>query len=173
VLAFKEAVLAKCDARPNCERTVVPVDLRAHWANELIAAGFDSTAPTAWLAEGLLLYLTADEVTYLLTEVGELSAPNSQLSFEHGTIADTALLTQARAMPAMDQYTAQRAGGTDGLYLPEPVGRAGHGRRRHPVTGPLGGHGRPVAGLFTACCRGCGAEYAGPWRLVPRQRRTS
>ncbi len=111
VLAFKEAVLAGCEAVPNCERTLVPVDLREHWATELAAAGFDRTAPTAWLAEGLLLYLTADEAVRLLTEVGEFSAPDSQLSFEHGTIADSALLTQARGMPAMDQYIALWKGG--------------------------------------------------------------
>jgi methyltransferase (TIGR00027 family) len=111
VFAFKEAVLTECDAVPTCERRIVPVDLRASWTGELVAAGFDPTAPTAWLAEGLLLYLTADEAARLLTAVGELSAPGSQLAFEHSGIADTTLLAQTRGMPTMEQYTSLWKGG--------------------------------------------------------------
>src|SRR5215468_4699251 len=56
VLAFKERVLA--GHTPNCERIAVPVDLSTEWAGALRQAGFDPTAPTAWLIEGLLIYLT-------------------------------------------------------------------------------------------------------------------
>ncbi|MFE0062273.1 hypothetical protein [Streptomyces sp. NPDC059003] len=31
----------------------------------------------------------------------------------------------------------------------------------------------PAAALFRAHCAACGAEYAGPWRLIPGQRRAS
>ncbi|MFJ2868900.1 hypothetical protein [Kitasatospora sp. NPDC087314] len=41
-------------------------------------------ADSAWLAEGLLVYLTADQVAGLLTAVGELSAPGSRLLLEKG-----------------------------------------------------------------------------------------
>jgi methyltransferase (TIGR00027 family) len=145
VLAFKEAVLAGYDADPNCQRTVIPVDLREHWATELIAAGFDRTAPTAWLAEGLLLYLTADETTHLLAKIGELAAPNSQLSFEHGTTADTALLTQARAMPTMDQYTVlwKRGLGED---APGWLGRHGWQPQLHDRAELAASYGRLVPG---------------------------
>ncbi|WP_432931493.1 class I SAM-dependent methyltransferase [Microbispora sp. CA-135349] len=111
VFSFKEAVLDGLDAMPACERRTVPVDLRAEWAGRLVAAGFDRGAPTAWLAEGLLLYLTADEVTRLLTEVGELSTPGSRLAFEHGGIADPALLAQAPGMPTMAEYASLWRGG--------------------------------------------------------------
>lgn len=67
--------------------------------------------PAAWLIEGLLIYLSADEAANLLTAVGNLCAPGSQLAFEHGNIGDASLLEQARGMPAMDQYTSLWKGG--------------------------------------------------------------
>jgi methyltransferase (TIGR00027 family) len=156
VLAFKEAVLVGCDAVPNCERTVVPVDLREHWAAELVVAGFDRTAPTAWLAEGLLLYLTADEAAGLLTEVGGLSAPDSQLSFEHGTKADTALLTQARAMPTMDGYTSLWNGGL-GEDAPGWLRQRGWQPQLHNRAELAASYGRPVpassSGAFLTAAR--------------------
>lgn len=111
VTSFKETVLARLDAKPACERIVVPADLRGPWPAALTAAGLDRAAPTAWLAEGLLLYLTAEEAADLLTGIGKLSAPRSQLSFEHGTIAASALLTQARTLPGMGRYAALWKGG--------------------------------------------------------------
>jgi methyltransferase (TIGR00027 family) len=111
VSAFKEKVLSGCDAVPTCERRRVPVDLRASWTGELVAAGFDHAVPTAWLAEGLLLYLTADEAARLLTGVGDLSTPGSQLACEHGGMASSALLAQTRGMPTMEQYTSLWKGG--------------------------------------------------------------
>jgi methyltransferase (TIGR00027 family) len=75
VLAFKDTVLAARNAVPRCERTTVPADLRADWTAALAEAGFDRSGPAAWLAEGLLIYLTAAEARRLLTGVGELSAP--------------------------------------------------------------------------------------------------
>jgi methyltransferase (TIGR00027 family) len=111
VLTFKERVLARHAAVPRCVRTVVPVDLREDWPVQLTEAGFDVTQRTAWLAEGLLIYLSADEAAHLLATIGTLSASESQLSFDHERIADTALLTQARAIPAMDEYTSLWKGG--------------------------------------------------------------
>jgi methyltransferase (TIGR00027 family) len=80
VFGFKEAVLAACGAPAAYERAVVPVDLRGRWADPLLAAGLDRAAPTAWLAEGLLIYPTADEAERLLTDIGQLSAPGSRLA---------------------------------------------------------------------------------------------
>lgn len=111
VFAFKEEVLAGCGAVPTGERRTVPVDLRGNWPGSLVAAGFDPTVPAAWLAEGLLIYLTAAEAVRVLTEVGELSAPGSRLAFEHGDITSPALLAQTHDMPTMEQYTSLWKGG--------------------------------------------------------------
>lgn len=84
VVALKDTVLTDRGAQPRCARTVLPVDLHTDWPTPLLAAGFDPAVPTAWLAEGLLVYLTAEQVTDLLTKVGDLSAPGSQLATERG-----------------------------------------------------------------------------------------
>jgi O-methyltransferase involved in polyketide biosynthesis len=69
------------------------------------------SAPAAWLAEGLLIYLTPEEARRLLTGIIELSAPGSQLAFEHSPMATATLTGQARQMPAMHQYTSLWKGG--------------------------------------------------------------
>src|SRR5258708_6411040 len=111
VLAFKDTELSARGAVPRCERTTVRADLREDWTTALTGAGFKVTRPAAWLAEGLLLYLTADEARQLLTGVSELSAPGSQLSFEHSPMAAAALTAQARQIPAMQQYASLWKGG--------------------------------------------------------------
>jgi len=105
VLTFKERVLTGQRAVPKCERTILPVDLRKDWPARLTESGFEPSRPTAWLVEGLLIYLSADEVARMLTAVGELSVAGSQIAFEHASIADS-LHIQTRAMPAMDELTS-------------------------------------------------------------------
>jgi len=111
VLAFKDSVLATQGAVPHCERTTVPADLRADWTAALTEAGFDRTSPAGWLAEGLLVYLSAAEAERLLDGISELSAPGSQLAFEHSPMAAATLTDQACQMPAMRQYTNLWKGG--------------------------------------------------------------
>ena len=111
VLGFKEKVLAGQSATARCERTVVAADLREHWQTALTDAGFDGSAPTAWLVEGLLIYLSASEAAGLLTAVGELSAGGGQLSFEHSRLTDEPWREQARATPEMDSVTTLWRGG--------------------------------------------------------------
>lgn len=83
VFTFKEQLLADQDARPACDRVVVETDLREEWAAVLIQAGFRPTDLTAWLAEGILIYLTAEQNDQLLSKITELSTYGSQLAFEH------------------------------------------------------------------------------------------
>jgi methyltransferase (TIGR00027 family) len=61
----------------------VTMDLNATpFDNEaLIKSTFDSGQRTVWIAEGLLMYLTHDVVSSLMTTLKSLSAPNSQLVF--------------------------------------------------------------------------------------------
>ena len=58
ILEFKQRVVGSERHEAACERIVVPTDLTGDWARDLSDAGFDATRPTAWLAEGLLVYLT-------------------------------------------------------------------------------------------------------------------
>ncbi|MFF7459241.1 SAM-dependent methyltransferase [Kitasatospora sp. NPDC008115] len=85
VLAFKERVLDGLGAEPRSRRTVLPADLlEPHWPARLTDAGFDPARPSAWLAEGLLVYLAPEEAAGLLTAVAALAAPGSRLLLEQG-----------------------------------------------------------------------------------------
>lgn len=82
VLEFKHKVLAEVSAAPKAARVTVPVDLRAGWVAALTDAGFDTAAPSVWLAEGLLFYLPSAAETYLIDMVDRLSTPGSTLAYE-------------------------------------------------------------------------------------------
>jgi methyltransferase (TIGR00027 family) len=125
VLGFKEAVLAARGAVPRCERVIAPADLRGDWPAALAAAGFDRTQPAAWLAEGLMTYLTAGEAGRLLTAVGDLAAPGGQLAFEHNPGGTDTLMARARQLPRMQKYVSLWKGGLGDA----PGWLAGHGWR--------------------------------------------
>lgn len=82
VLAYKSATLTAHGAIPSADRREVPIDLRQDWPAALRAAGFDPAVPTAWLAEGLLMYLPADAQDRLFEQITQLSAPGSRLAAE-------------------------------------------------------------------------------------------
>jgi methyltransferase (TIGR00027 family) len=111
VMGFKGKVLTERRAASRCERTVVPIDLRKDWTVPLFKAGLSSSEPTAWLAEGLLIYLSARESADLLTRVGELSASRSRVGFEVENLGTDLMRTQARQTPTMQQHTKLWKGG--------------------------------------------------------------
>ncbi|BAJ32657.1 MULTISPECIES: SAM-dependent methyltransferase [Kitasatospora] len=85
VLDFKQGVLDERAAGARCERIALAADLAdPGWTERLLAAGFDPGEPTVWLAEGLLVYLDAEQAAGLLAAVGGLSAPGSRLLTEQG-----------------------------------------------------------------------------------------
>ncbi|MFL6126635.1 SAM-dependent methyltransferase [Actinophytocola sp.] len=83
VFQFKETVLAAHGAVAGCARTAVPADLRGDWPERLRQAGFDPVAPTAWLAEGLLVYLPQADNDRLVGALTARSAPGSRFAFDH------------------------------------------------------------------------------------------
>jgi methyltransferase (TIGR00027 family) len=117
LLAVKERVLAGAGARAACDRTVVPSDLTNDWLPSLEAAGFDPSARTAWLVEGLLVYLTPPDAQRVLETVTAASATGSRLAFERGSGTTAA--------------TADDTSGVAGLWqggVTDPVGWLGrHG----------------------------------------------
>ncbi|MFF3073459.1 SAM-dependent methyltransferase [Kitasatospora sp. NPDC057904] len=85
VLDFKQTVLDDAGAVPVGHRTALPADLLdPRWPERLVAAGFDPARRSAWLAEGLLVYFTAEEAAGLFTAVAALAAPGSRLLLERG-----------------------------------------------------------------------------------------
>lgn len=142
VLDFKEAVLARHGARPSCERAVIPADLRASWTVRLAEAGFDPAVPTAWLPEGLLSYLTAEEAARLLTDAGILCPPGSRLSFERGGSS----LDRATELPAMRPYAALWKGGL-GENAADWLASHGWQPELHDVADLAESYGRPAPGI--------------------------
>lgn len=82
VIEFKTATLSGLGAQPTADRRTVAVDLREDWPAALAAAGFDATARTAWIAEGLLGYLPAEAQDRLLDQITALSPPGSRFATE-------------------------------------------------------------------------------------------
>jgi methyltransferase (TIGR00027 family) len=82
VLEYKSATLAEAGAMPSVERREVPVDLRHDWPAALRAAGFDTSRPTAWLAEGLLPFLPGQAQESMYTAVDGISAAGSRIAVE-------------------------------------------------------------------------------------------
>lgn len=83
VIDFKTTTLVGLGAEPTATRRTVGIDLRGDWPAALRAAGFDPSAPTAWLAEGLLIYLPPDAQDTLLDAITGLSAPGSAVATEY------------------------------------------------------------------------------------------
>ncbi len=83
VIEFKTRTLTGLGAEPTARRHTVAIDLRDDWPTALRQAGFDDTLPTAWSAEGLLVYLPPEAQDRLFDHITELSAPGSRLATEH------------------------------------------------------------------------------------------
>jgi methyltransferase (TIGR00027 family) len=80
VLEFKQQVLDRAGALARCDRRPVAVDLRDDWGSALVAAGYERTRPTAWLAEGLLPYLPPAAEESLVNRVHEFSVAGSSIA---------------------------------------------------------------------------------------------
>jgi methyltransferase (TIGR00027 family) len=80
VLYFKQQILGW-----HGRSVPVAADLRGDWLPLLLDAGFDPREPTAWLAEGLLMYLDKDDADTLLDTVTKASAPGSSIASESAT----------------------------------------------------------------------------------------
>ena len=117
---------------------------RAQRSARLAAAGFAPGEPATWLAEGLIIYLTAGEAERLLGMVGDLSVPGGRLAFEHDPAGLDTMMAAARQIPAMRKYTSLWKGG---LGDP-PRWLAGHGWRPefHGLAALARSYGRPVPG---------------------------
>ena len=91
VIDFKVSALQRLGAQPTAEVRHVGVDLREDWPAALAGHGFDAGRPTAWIAEGLLIYLPPDAQDRLFDHITALSPAGSRLATEF--------------MPAMDAFT--------------------------------------------------------------------
>jgi methyltransferase (TIGR00027 family) len=130
VIHAKSATMTAIGATPTADRRAVAVDLREDWPTALTAAGLDPAQPTAWSAEGLLVYLPPAAQDRLFDEITALSARGSRLATEyhpdgggflgdranavtdqwreHGFEVDlTGLFYEGERTPVVDYLTAQ------------------------------------------------------------------
>jgi methyltransferase (TIGR00027 family) len=117
LFAEKEPILHRLAATTRCDRHVVGAELVRDWPAQLRDEGFRPDRPTAWIAEGLLFYLSGETVATVLRGARGLSGSNSLLGAD---VSGTGLLR----LPAMQPSIASRA--RQGLPPPfatdDPVG---------------------------------------------------
>jgi len=88
VLDFKREVLTEHGAQPRTERREIAVDLREDWPQALGNNGFDTNRPSAWIVEGLLIYLPATAQEQLFNGIDALAGPGSHVAIEEGAPTD-------------------------------------------------------------------------------------
>lgn len=101
VIEFKSRTLASLGTQPTADRRTVAIDLREDWPKALLDNGFDPRQPTAWTAEGLLIYLPSEAQDLLFDRISELSAPGSRVATEH--IPDVSMFSDERAKEITDR----------------------------------------------------------------------
>lgn len=82
VIESKARMLADLGVHPLTELRGIAIDLRDDWPTALIEADFDRAKPTAWIAEGLLIYLPPQAQDRLFDNLTELSASGSRMATE-------------------------------------------------------------------------------------------
>jgi methyltransferase (TIGR00027 family) len=115
VLAFKTGTLESHGVSSVASHVSVGIDLRLDWPTGLVQAGFDASVPTAWSAEGLLPYLTADAQDLLFDRIQSLSAPGSRVAVEAFTNEFFSADSSARRKEQTELYrnVAVKLGGKD------------------------------------------------------------
>ena len=98
VVAFKTETMAELGAEPTAERRTVSIDLRDDWPAALRDSGFDDTKPSAWSAEGLLMYLPPDAQDRLFDYITALSAPGSRIATEYHPDNGSTMAERGEAM---------------------------------------------------------------------------
>jgi methyltransferase (TIGR00027 family) len=101
VIDFKTRTLTGLGAQPKAQRHTIAIDLRNDWPKALRDNGFDPSAPTAWIAEGLLIYLPPEAQDLLFDRINELSAPGSRVATEH--IPDVTMFSDERSQRISDR----------------------------------------------------------------------
>jgi methyltransferase (TIGR00027 family) len=155
VLDFKREVLTEQGATANAERREVAIDLRDDWPQALRDSGFDPAKPSAWIAEGLLIYLPVAARVQLFTGVDALASSGS-----HVAVEESAALPAEAFQAAVAEERAAQADGDDRLFFqliyneqhdPAQQWFSEHGWKAvaTPLADYLNGVGRPVPGPDT------------------------
>jgi methyltransferase (TIGR00027 family) len=85
VLGYKATCLK--DVGLVCNHHLLGTDLTQPWEESLLEAGYCPEAPSIWLIEGLLMYLSSAQVHTLLASVSRLANHGSHLGIDLINIA--------------------------------------------------------------------------------------
>jgi methyltransferase (TIGR00027 family) len=96
VLEFKRDVLARRGERPTAQRREIAVDLRNNWPQALLDNGFDPHRPSAWIVEGLLIYLPASAQSRLFSGIDALAVHGSHVAVEEAVPMDARVFEAKR-----------------------------------------------------------------------------
>lgn len=111
VIDFKVRTLADMRATPTATQLrSIGIDLRLDWPSALRTHGFDSKLPTAWIAEGLHGYLSADAQDRFLDTITDLSATASRIAIDWHP--DLTITSNARSRE-VSQSERRRSNGVD------------------------------------------------------------
>lgn len=150
VLDFKRDALAGC--RPTAQRREVAVDLRDDWPRALLDRGFDPTSSSAWIVEGLLIYLPATAQVQLFSGIDALSASGSHAALEEAVPMDAAVFAAKREAERADENSSNGGPFFQLVYNEqyEPAaqwfGARGWEADATPLPEYLKAQGRPVPG---------------------------
>jgi methyltransferase (TIGR00027 family) len=164
VLAFKRETVAAADVKPRTVRREVAVDLREDWPASLRSHGFDPSEPTAWLVEGLLIYLPPQAQEQLFDTIDQLSAPGSRVGIEQmdtlpeevatamaegrgqgsGSAADWVRLIYNQPRDEAADWYRGRGWTADRIYIPDYLRE-----QNHPLLNP-DASSTPLISLVTA-----------------------
>jgi methyltransferase (TIGR00027 family) len=143
VLEFKSNTLREHGAHPTAQLVNVPIDLRQDWPKALQEAGFDTSAPCVWSAEGLVRYLPAQAQDVLFERIHSLSIAGSWVASNvpsQGFTDPDRVRRQREDMQRMRAAAAKLVNAEitdfDDLWYPE---------QRTPVDGWLREHGWDVS----------------------------
>merc|ERR1711972_1062225 len=110
ISAFRSR-LPELDARPDIQTIAVKFGEELWW-QKLLAAGFDPSAPSLFLVEGLVMYLGEAEVEEIFSEIYRLMAPGSVVM---GDYVNKGFLHHPMVQPFNDQLREYSAPWTYGV----------------------------------------------------------
>jgi methyltransferase (TIGR00027 family) len=116
-------------------------------------SGFDAAKPSAWIAEGLLIYLPAEAQQQLFTGIDSLAAPASHVAVEDG-----APMASDDYAAAVEEEREARAKGDERLFF-----QLVYNERHAPADQWFGEHGwTAVATPLADYLREVGRPVPGP-----------
>lgn len=130
IFDIKQPLLTQWRPKTGCTRYAISVDLQEDWTAPLLESGFDPSRPTAFLIEGLLVYLEEVEVHRLLERLDKVASKGSWLATD---LPGTELLESEIMAPMLKRLEEQGTPWKFSTRDPEALFKS-HGWNAHCAT---------------------------------------